>query len=60
MGVQKATEFVNAELSDRKVVMLVFEGEEGKIITNCLDELTIRNSAYPIANTVVDGKIVLN
>lgn len=60
MGVQKAAEFINAELSDRKVVMLVFEGEDGKIITNCPDDLTVRNSAYPIANTVVDGKIVLN
>ncbi len=60
MGKEKAVEYINKNLSDCKVIMLVFEGGNGKIITNCPKKIKIENSAYKIANTVDSGKIVLN
>lgn len=59
MGRQKAVEFINAHLAGRKVIMLFVSGNGGEIITNCPDEITVTNTAYKIANTVEDGKIVL-
>lgn len=60
MGKDKAVEFINEKLSDRTVVMLVFEGGEGKIITNRPQDITIINTQYALANTVENGRIVLN
>lgn len=60
MGMQKAVEFINEKLSDRTVIMLIIEDGEGKIITNRPQEITILNTQYRIANTVEDGRIVLN
>ena len=37
----------------------MFEGDEGKIITNAPDEIEVMNEDYVVANDVVDGKIVL-
>ncbi|MGN0805164.1 MAG: FAD:protein FMN transferase [Candidatus Coproplasma sp.] len=60
MGKEKAVEFINANLSDELVVMLVFTEGVGEIICNRPDEIEITNSQYVLANTVEDGKIVLN
>lgn len=60
MGKNKAVEYINEKLSDRFVLMLVFEGGQGKIITNRPDQVTITNDAYSLGNTVADGKITLN
>lgn len=63
MGKQKAVEYINAHLSDRKVVMLIAQDDyedKGEIITNCPDEITVLNTNYKIANTVDErGCIVL-
>lgn len=60
MGKDRAVEFINSALTDRKVVMLVFEDGTGKIITNCPEDFEIKNKNYTVANTVADGKIVFN
>lgn len=60
MDKNTAVEFINGELSDRTVIMLVFEDGQGKVITNRTDKIEITNSAYTLANRVEDGKIVLN
>lgn len=60
MGKVKAVEYINEKLSDRLVLMLVFEEGQGKIITNRPEELTIINGEYTLGNTVVEGKIVLD
>ncbi|MDE6557846.1 MAG: FAD:protein FMN transferase [Clostridia bacterium] len=60
MGKTKAAEFINTHLSDCKVAMLIFEDGAGKILTNAPDYFTVENKNYVLANTVVDGKIVLN
>ena len=60
MGKIKAAEFINTRLSDCKVAMLIFEDGAGKILTNAPDYFTVENKNYTLANTVVDGKIVLN
>lgn len=60
MGKQKAVEFINDKLTDRIVIMLIFEDGEGRIITNRPQDITIINEQYRIANTVQDGRIVLN
>jgi thiamine biosynthesis lipoprotein len=60
MGLEKAVVFINEKLTDRKVIMLYAGGDVPEIITNVPDEITILNSNYKVANTVQDGKIVLN
>ena len=60
MDKQSAVKFINEKLTDCKVVMLIFEDGVGKVITNCPDEIKITNESYALANTVADGKIVLN
>lgn len=62
MGKEKAAQFINDNLSDCKVIMLIFEDEDGvgKVLTNAPDYFTITNKNYALANTVEDGKIVLN
>lgn len=52
MGRERAAEFINANLSDCKVVMVVFEDGAGKVITNAPDYFEIKNKNY--------AKIVLN
>lgn len=62
MGKEKAVEFINANeeyFEGKTIVFLVFEGDEGKIITNAPDEIEVMNEDYVVANDVVDGKIVL-
>ncbi len=59
MGKERAVEYINAKLTDRTVIMLVFENGQGKVITNRPDEVKILNESYVLANTVMDGKIVL-
>ncbi len=58
MGAERAAEFINANLADRTVAMLVFSGGQGKIITNRPDEVTVVGD-YALGNTVTDGKIIL-
>lgn len=48
MGKDKAVEFIREHLSGRKVVMLVFEDGEGKLVTNCAEEITVLNKNYEI------------
>lgn len=60
MGVQKAVDYINKNLSDRFVLMVAFIDGEGKIITNRTEGLTLANGTYSLGNSVVDGKIVLN
>lgn len=60
MGKQKAVDYINQNLLERIVVMLVIEGGQGKVITNRPDDITIVNKAYTLGNTVENGKIVLN
>lgn len=60
MGKRRAVEYINDKMTDKKVVMLIFEDGVGKIITNCPQEIEIKNKNYAVVNTVVDGKIVLN
>lgn len=60
MGKQKAVEFINEKLSDRTVIMLIFEDGQGKIITNRPQDITILNTQYALANRVENGRIVLN
>lgn len=60
MGKQKAVEYVNEKMTSYKVVMLVIEDGVGKIITNCPQDIQIKNKNYAVANMVADGKIILN
>lgn len=60
MGKENAVEFVNSNLSDCNVIMLVFEDGAGKVITNAPGYFEIKNESYKLANTVENGKIVLN
>ena len=60
MGKQKAVEYINNNLSERVVIMLVIEDGHGKIITNRPDDITVVNEAYVMGNRVENGKIVLN
>lgn len=60
MGKQKAVEYINENLTDRLVIMLVIEDGQGKIICNRPEEITIVNPAYVMGNTVENGKIVLS
>ena len=60
MSKKSAVKFINDNLTDYKVIMLIFEDGVGKVITNCPDEINITNESYTLANTVEDGKIVLN
>lgn len=60
MGKNLAVQFINEKLSDRKVVFTFDGGESYEIITNIPEsELTVTHSKFKLANTVVDGKIVL-
>lgn len=60
MGKVKAVEYINEKLSDRFVLMLVFEEGQGKIVTNRPDQVTIINGEYTLGNTIAEGKIVLD
>lgn len=60
MGKQKAVEYINNNLSERVVLMLVFEDGQGKIITNRPEDIMVVNEAYVMGNRVENGKIVLN
>lgn len=57
---QKTVDFINQNLAGKKVVLLWFDGGVGKIITNVPEEITVLNGSYQLANTVQDGKIILN
>ncbi len=59
MGKERAVEFINDNLTDMKVVIMMrnADGTCTDIITNCAGELTVLSGA--IINTVEDGKIVL-
>ena len=61
MDKRTAVDFINGAphiFSYRTVVMLVFEGGVGKIITNRPSEIS--GARYDIANSVENGRIVLN
>lgn len=48
MGKDKAIEFIRENLADRKVIMIVSEGGEWKIVTNCASDLVQTNQIYTI------------
>lgn len=60
MGSEKAVRFINENLTDCKVIMLVFEDDKDKVITNAPEYFRIEKGNYKLANTVEDGKIILN
>lgn len=62
MGKQRAVEFINQKLSDRKVVFTCENGDGAlDIITNRPQEVVVLNTNYKLANTVDEnGKIILN
>lgn len=60
MGKERAVQFINDNLSDRFVIMLFLDGDGGKIITNRPQDVTIDKTEYALANTVSNGKIILN
>lgn len=59
MGKEKAVEFINENLSDMQVVIMMrnSDGSCTDIITNCPDEIKVTSGR--IINTVSDGKIIL-
>jgi len=60
MGKQKAVEFINEKLTDRKVVF-TFEDDGGyQIITNILDGgYEVTGDGFTVVSSVSDGKIIL-
>lgn len=60
MDKERAAEFINDKLSDCKVIMVIFADGEGEVLTNAPDYFEILNKKYVLANTVENGKIVLN
>ena len=59
MDKRTAVNFINDNLSDKKIIMLIFEGNAGKIITNCPDELEKINPDYTLGNQVENGRIII-
>jgi hypothetical protein len=63
MGLEKAIQFINEQLSGR-IVTLVYETTDGnlQIITNSnLSDFTLQNQNYTVASTIdSNGKIVYN
>lgn len=60
MGKERAVQFINDMLSDRKVTFTYDNGGNYEIITNIPeDEITVINEEFKIVNTLSDGKIVL-
>lgn len=51
-----AVDFINQKLTDRKVIMLIEEDGQFKIIANC----EISEAAFPVISKVEEGRIVLN
>lgn len=60
MDMQSAAEFINGNMTDGKVVMLYVENGAGRVLTNAPEYFKIENNNYTLANTVEDGRIVLN
>ncbi|MDE7084768.1 MAG: FAD:protein FMN transferase, partial [Clostridia bacterium] len=60
MDMQGAADFINENMSESKVIMLFIENGSGKVLTNAPDYFKIENKNYVLANTVENGKIVLN
>lgn len=54
MGKERAAEFIDAHLSDCKVIMLVFEDGAGKVLTNAPDYFEIKNKNYVPINRLPD------
>ncbi len=60
MGKDKAIEFINEKLTDRKVAFAFDNGGSYEIITNIPEsEFTVTHSKFTVANTLIDGKIVI-
>ena len=60
MDMQGAADFINENMSESKVIMLFIKNGTGKVLTNAPDYFKIENKNYVLANTVENGKIVLN
>ncbi len=61
MGLEKAVDFINENLTDRKVVFIYQSGENKYVIANDINYFTISAEGYAFGNTVnSSGKIVLN
>lgn len=67
MGLEKAVDFINEELTGKKVVFVYESGENRYVIANDTEYFTITAEGYALGNTVEgggkpegSGKIVLN
>lgn len=60
MGKERAVQFINEKLSDRKVVFTYDNNGNYEIITNMPEgDYTVLNSKFTVVSTLSDGKIVL-
>ena len=60
MGKDRAVEFINEKLSERKVVFLYDSGEGYQIVTNLAEgNYKLLSEDYTVISEVKDGKIVL-
>ncbi len=60
MGKERAVEFINEKLSERKVVFLYDSGEGYQIVTNLAEgNYKLLSEDYTVISEVKDGKIVL-
>lgn len=60
MGKERAVEFINSRIPELKVAFTYDNGGKYEIITNIpLDEITLKDAGFTVANKLVDGKIVL-
>ncbi len=60
MDMQSAAQFINDNMTDCKVIMLIYRDGAGKVLTNAPDYFKIENKNYTLANTVENGRIVLS
>lgn len=60
MGKEGAVRFINDNLGEYFVVMLLIENGQGKIITNRPEEVTVPKGGYTVINTVDGNRIVLD
>lgn len=60
MGKEGAVQFINDNLGEYFVVILLFEGGQGKIITNRPDDVTVPKGGYTVINTMDGNRIVLD
>ncbi len=60
MSMERAAQFINENMTECKVIMLIVENGAGKVLTNDTDYFKIENKNYTLANRIENGKIILN